>query len=146
MKLWQKFLLLGAVALPAAGVPAYLFLTQTIAAIQTAKLEASGIGPATKLLKLIQNTQQHRGLSAALIGGNIFRYRRPRRQRDGSCPGDQHLRAYVKDSNNTKQAETWDKIKTNWTRISAETTSQRTDARKSFTDHSALVATETDPA
>ncbi|MEO6421607.1 MAG: hypothetical protein ABIR84_02685, partial [Candidatus Nitrotoga sp.] len=70
MKLWQKFLLLGIVALPAAGVPAYLFLTQTTAAIQTAKLEAIGIEPAAKLLKVIQNTQQHRGLAAAFIGGN----------------------------------------------------------------------------
>ncbi|MFZ1546305.1 MAG: methyl-accepting chemotaxis protein [Candidatus Nitrotoga sp.] len=142
MKLWQKFLLLGAVALPAAGVPAYLFLAQTTAAIQTAKLEASGIGPATKLLKLIQNTQQHRGLSAALIGGNISV------TADRAAKEAEVVRAintfepYVKDSNNAKQAEIWDKIKANWTRISAETTNQRTDARKSFADHSTLVANE----
>lgn len=142
MKLWQKFLLLGAVALPAAGVPAYLFLVQTTAAIQTAKLEASGIAPATKLLNLIQNTQQHRGLSAALIGGNISV------AADRAAKEAEVVRAintfepYVKDSNNAKQAEIWDKIKANWTRISAETTNQRTDARKSFTDHSTLVATE----
>ncbi|MCE9550717.1 MAG: HAMP domain-containing protein [Betaproteobacteria bacterium] len=142
MKLWQKFLLLGAVALPAAGVPAYLFLTQTTAAIQTAKLEASGIAPATKLLKLIQNTQQHRGLSAALIGGNISV------AADRAAKEAEVVRAistfepYIKNSNNSRQTEVWDKIKTNWTRIAAETTSQRTDTRKSFTDHSTLVATE----
>ena len=142
MKLWQKFLLLGAVALPAAGVPAYLFLTQTTAAIQTAKLEASGIAPATKLLKLIQNTQQHRGLSAALIGGNISVAADRAAKEAEVARAISTFEPYVKDSNNAKQAEIWDKVKANWTRIAAETTNQRTDARKSFADHSALVATE----
>jgi twitching motility protein PilJ len=142
MKLWQKFLLLGAVALPAAGVPAYLFLTQTTAAIQTAKLEASGIAPATKLLKLIQNTQQHRGLSAALIGGNISVAADRAAKEAEVVQAISTFEPYIKDSNNARQTEVWDKIKTNWTRIAAETTSQRTDTRKSFTDHSTLVATE----
>lgn len=142
MKLWQKFLLLGAVALPAAGVPAYLFLTQTTAAIQTAKLEASGIDPAAKLLKVIQNTQQHRGLAAAFISGNasVAADRAAKEKEVARAIGT--FDPYIKDSHNAKQAETWDKIKTDWTRIAAETASQRTDARKSFADHSALVATE----
>ncbi|CAH1197956.1 conserved hypothetical protein [Candidatus Nitrotoga sp. BS] len=142
MKLWQKFLLLGAVALPAAGVPAYLFLAQTTAAIQTAKLEASGIDPASKLLKLIQNTQQHRGLSAALIGGNTAVTADRAAKEAEVVQAINTFEPYVKNNNNAKQAEIWDKIKANWTRISAETTNQRTNARKSFTDHSTLVATE----
>lgn len=142
MKLWQKFLLLGIVALPAAGIPAYLFLSQTTAAIQTAKLEASGIAPATKLLKLIQSTQQHRGLSAALIGGNIS-VAATRAAKEAEVT--QAISAFdplLKEINNAKQIDTWNKIKSNWTRISAETTNQHTDTRKSFADHSALVATE----
>ena len=142
MKLWQKFLLLGIVALPAAGIPAYLFLSQTTAAIQTAKLEASGIAPTTKLLKLIQSTQQHRGLSAALIGGNIS-VAATRAAKEAEVT--QAISAFdplLKEINNAKQIDTWNKIKSNWTRISAETTNQHTDTRKSFADHSALVATE----
>jgi methyl-accepting chemotaxis protein len=142
MKLWQKFLLLGVVALPAAGVPAYLFLTQTTAAIQTAKLEASGIDPATKLLKVIQSTQQHRGLAAAFIGGNasVAADRAAKEAEVARAIGT--FEPYMKDSNNVKQAETWDRVKAEWTRIAAETASQRADARKSFADHSALVSTE----
>ncbi|MCX7195865.1 MAG: methyl-accepting chemotaxis protein, partial [Proteobacteria bacterium] len=102
MKLWQKFLLLGAVALPAAGVPAYLFLTQTTAAIQTAKLEASGIAPATKLLKLIQNTQQHRGLSAALIGGNTSVAANRAAKEAEVVRAISTFEPYVKESNNAK--------------------------------------------
>ena len=142
MKLWQKFLLLGAVALPAAGVPAYLFLTQTTAAIQTAKLEASGIAPAAKLLKVIQNTQQHRGLAAAFISGNASVAADRAAKETEVARAISTFDPYIKDSHNAKQAETWDKIKTDWTRIASETASQRTDARKSFADHSALVATE----
>ncbi|CAG9932244.1 methyl-accepting chemotaxis protein [Candidatus Nitrotoga arctica] len=142
MKLWQKFLLLGAVALPAAGVPAYLFLTQTTAAIQTAKLEASGIDPAAKLLKVIQNTQQHRGLAAAFIGGNASIAADRAAKETEVARAISTFDPYMKDTNNAKQAEAWDKVKTDWTRIATETASQRADARKSFADHSALVATE----
>lgn len=142
MKLWQKFLLLGAVALPAAGVPAYLFLTQTTAAIQTAKLEASGIDPAAKLLKVIQNTQQHRGLTAAFLGGNITIASDRAAKEEEVARAIDTFDPYMKNSNNAKQAETWDKVKSDWTRITTETSSQRTDVRKSFADHSALVASE----
>jgi|GEM_PF-492189 len=142
MKLWQKFLLLGVVALPAAGVPAYLFLAQTSAAIQTARLEASGIDPAAKLLKVIQNTQQHRGLAAAFIGGNtsIAADRAAMEAEVARAIGT--FDPYMKNSNDAKQVEQWNKVKTDWTRIAAETASQRADARKSFADHSSLVTSE----
>ena len=142
MKLWQKFLLLGIVALPAVGVPAYLFWAQTTAAIQTAKLEASGIDPAAKLLKVIQKTQQHRGLAAAFIGGNVSLAADRAAQETEVARAIGTFDPYMQNSNNTKQVETWNKIKTDWTRIAAETTSQGVDSRKSFADHSALVNSE----
>lgn len=69
-KLWQKFLLLGVIAMPAALVPFYLGYAEQQAAVDVAQTEVRGLDPSRTLLKIINALQRHRGLSANVLGGN----------------------------------------------------------------------------
>jgi len=70
MSIGSKLLLLGALVLGTVSVPLYLQLRLSQELIAAADGERAGLDPARKLMKLVQLTQQHRGLSAAFLGGN----------------------------------------------------------------------------
>jgi methyl-accepting chemotaxis protein len=70
LRLWQKFAVLGVFGIILMTVPFFLFVQEANRDLNAAKLEAQAIGPLRNLLKLIQLSQQHRGLSALMLGGN----------------------------------------------------------------------------
>ncbi len=70
LNLSHKFALLGGVALIMVALPTGLYIKQSQSEIETAKLEAQGTAPVIELQKVVQLTQQHRGLSAGMLGGN----------------------------------------------------------------------------
>ena len=78
MNLSRKFLVLGIIALLIAAVPTAMHVRSSVEEIQDAKLEARAMPPLIALQKVIQFTQQHRGLSAGLLAGNAaMKERRP---------------------------------------------------------------------
>ncbi|MDQ7746931.1 methyl-accepting chemotaxis protein [Hydrogenophaga pseudoflava] len=70
LRLAQKFLVLGGIALLMMALPATVAVRDGLDVWRAARSEAVGIEPAGHILKLVQLTQQHRGLSANLLGGN----------------------------------------------------------------------------
>ena len=66
----KKLLLLGLLVIATISVPLYLQLQLSRELIEAAEAERAGVEPARELMKLVQLTQQHRGLSAGLLGGN----------------------------------------------------------------------------
>ncbi len=68
MKLWQRFLLLGIMAVLLVAPPSYLFLRENSRSIHFSSVEQSGLKPGAQALDLLQSIQQHRGLSAAFVG------------------------------------------------------------------------------
>ncbi|EAY93748.1 hypothetical protein OsI_15532 [Oryza sativa Indica Group] len=69
LKFSRKFVLIGCIAFAMFLLPTALLMRGTLADIQTALQERRGLAPARELLKLLQLTQQHRGLSASMLGG-----------------------------------------------------------------------------
>src|SRR5688572_14426193 len=69
-RLRPKFALVAALALGMSAVPATLVVRDHWQAMDTAQRQATGLAPAGALLKLLRVTQQHRGLSAAMLAGN----------------------------------------------------------------------------
>ncbi|MCH8180070.1 MAG: HAMP domain-containing protein [Proteobacteria bacterium] len=65
-----KFLLLSAVALLMVAAPSTLVLTQSVAIYRGLLAEQAGLQPAVGLLKLVRLTQEHRGMSAAILSGD----------------------------------------------------------------------------
>ena len=66
----HKFMLIGALALGMLAVPTALLVQGYVANIGAAQREVAGLAPSADALRLIQLTQQHRGLSATVLGGN----------------------------------------------------------------------------
>ncbi|MDT0140363.1 methyl-accepting chemotaxis protein [Acidovorax sp. PRC11] len=70
LKFSRKFVLIGCIAFAMFLLPTVLLVRTTLADVDTAMRERDGLAPARETLKLVQLTQQHRGLSASLLGGN----------------------------------------------------------------------------
>ena len=70
LSLSGKFVLLGLLALTLIAAPTTLYLLGTLDHGRQATQEARGMQPVQELLQLIRLTQQHRGLSSAVLGGN----------------------------------------------------------------------------
>ena len=68
MKLWQKFALLGALAVAAVSLPYVRFYETAQEGIDFAKDEIGGLAPTQSLTRILQALQQHRGLSAQVLG------------------------------------------------------------------------------
>jgi len=66
-----KFALLSVVALLMAGAPSALVLTDSVETYQGLKQELAGLQPAIGMLKLVRLTQEHRGMSAAILNGDL---------------------------------------------------------------------------
>jgi methyl-accepting chemotaxis protein len=70
LSLRQKFMLLALLGLLSAAVPAGLAVWQSWSSWQGLDREVSGLAPAQALLGLVKVTQEHRGLSNAVLSGN----------------------------------------------------------------------------
>jgi len=70
IRLAHKFLVLGLIALLMVALPATIAVRDEFSAWEAARTEAVGIAPAGHILELVKLTQQHRGLSANVLGGN----------------------------------------------------------------------------
>jgi methyl-accepting chemotaxis protein len=69
LKLWQTFLILSLIGFVLASIPTYFYLREAGKALDAYTEEQAGLPAVAKVLKVIQNTQQHRGLSALYLGG-----------------------------------------------------------------------------
>ncbi|WP_426306976.1 methyl-accepting chemotaxis protein [Acidovorax facilis] len=70
LRLWQKFALVGTLALLVAVVAGTSVICGYHQGFQTAQTELDGLTPVRDLITLVQQTQQHRGISASLLSGN----------------------------------------------------------------------------
>jgi methyl-accepting chemotaxis protein len=69
LKLGHKFMILGLIAALLAIIPAYLYMREAGKVLQAYESEHEGLPIVVDGLKAVQYTQQHRGLSALVLGG-----------------------------------------------------------------------------
>ncbi|NUQ50089.1 MAG: methyl-accepting chemotaxis protein, partial [Phycisphaerae bacterium] len=65
-----KFLLLGVIAALMLLLPATLLVRADLGHVEAAQRQLEGIAPAQSAVALIHVTQQHRGISALVLGGD----------------------------------------------------------------------------
>src|SRR6218665_2062693 len=70
LSLRGKFGVLGLVALTMAAVPSGMVLRDAVVNVGTLQKERDALPPARATLELIRLTQEHRGLSAAVLSGD----------------------------------------------------------------------------
>ena len=139
LRLAHKFLVVGLIALVMMGLPTADALRAEVSAWQTARHSAQGIEPAGHLLKLIQLTQQHRGLSANVLGGNqAMRADRETRQRavDDVLAQVGESLAPLATPALTKQ---WQSVAAQWGELARAVGQGSVDGPQSFARHTALI-------
>lgn len=138
LKIGQKFLLLGILALVMAGIPTVAGLRQALALRDAAQAEADGLAPARAALAVIRLAQQHRGLTqAALSGEGDFERRR-------SVVNTELLQALATWQDRLAiypaRAEALQTQRRAWQALSAEVAARRLSPADSFPRHTALIA------
>jgi methyl-accepting chemotaxis protein len=139
MRLWQKFLLLGAFALVAVLFPFYKYIAVAEAEIAFAREEQAGLPPAVALIKLVRLTQQHRGLSGNVLGGNAQAVQ-PRAAKEGEiAQAIAEMDALLANDAFAPMKDDWAKLKETWKGVAAQVSDRNTDARTNFEAHTALL-------
>ncbi|WP_302174458.1 methyl-accepting chemotaxis protein [uncultured Hydrogenophaga sp.] len=140
MRLAHKFLLIGVIALLMAALPTAMAVRADMAVWRAARGETQGIPAVGAALKLLQLTQQHRGLSANFLGGNdSVKDTRGQRQTDVDAAF-----ARLSDALTTLDAPALAsrnrELVDQWKALAADVSAKAIPGPQSFARHTALIA------
>ena len=138
--LWQKFVILGVLALMLVALPTYQFVTASLVQIDFAETERTGIPGSKSLIQLIPLMQTHRMLSAAALSGN-----------DASKAQIESTQAKIDAAMKTVGSDVnaladegirtaWDRFKEDWGALSKRVANRSMTARDAEAEHRKLVA------
>jgi methyl-accepting chemotaxis protein len=137
--LWQKFVLLSAIALVLAGIPAVLYHLESSKNLDAALAEKQGLPVMTQILKTVQLTQQHRGLSALVLGGVASeKDKRDTKQKEADT-SYASMTAMVKSINDKAITDAWKKAEADWNTLREQVSKATISVPDSYKAHSALV-------
>ena len=138
--LWQKFAILGMLAFIMAIFPFGFYFNETEQSINKAELEAAGARPAEALLKVVQLTQRHRGLSSRFLSGDKEsvpeRLANEKELAAAVAAMDTVIRQEVADD---KIAAQWAAATRKWQGIEQQVADQKIDRPQSIKLHTALI-------
>ena len=141
LRLAHKFSLLGVVAAVVVALPLSYYVHGVERHLDQIQSELGGIAPSRGLLRVVQLTQQHRGLSAALLGGKAdVEPQRSSRQAEA----DQAVEAFntlsraLGDDTARLQAD-WEQVVTEWRMLAKDVANRSVSGPQSFERHTALI-------
>jgi hypothetical protein len=70
LRLSQKFLILGVLALVMVAIPTGLYIKDVLGNLRHADQEAAGMAPLMAINQAVQQIQLHRGTTAGMLGGD----------------------------------------------------------------------------
>ncbi len=139
LRLWQKFSLLGLVALALIAYPLYNVIKQNLETIEIVRAEKAGLGPIQTLNALTLALQDHRTASTYFALNDTVRAA-PRAA--AAATADQSLadlESQVAQTNNALMIGRLAEIKRDWTSLRADVEARKMDARKVIETHTVLV-------
>src|SRR5574340_595671 len=141
MKLWQKFALLGILSFALVTVTFAMYMTMNLRDIRTARVEMAGVQPARKLLQIVQITQQHRALSASVLGGNAsLESKRDAKHAEVDKAVAEFAEIVSKDVDDVKIAAAWDRAAQSWKSLAQEVAGRSIQGKDSYARHVGLIA------
>ncbi len=139
LRLTQKFTILGLLALLMAGLPTALYFSQTAPMITAAQQEDAGIAPLVALQNVVRLTQQHRGLSAGMLGGNAKLEARRPETRDALNQALGTLDQQMAGASPQRLGQ-WAERKQRWTALEQAVALRQLKPAESSARHTALIA------
>jgi len=139
LKLSQKFMLIAVIAMLLLAIPASMVVRSEMDLRDFAKQELSGIEPATDALKLIQLTQQHRGLSASVLAGNTAAADKHQSTQAEVTSAFAKAQASAASLGDAKLTATFTRMARQWSDLSGVIASKGVDGPQSFAQHTMLI-------
>ncbi|CAM3895887.1 methyl-accepting chemotaxis protein [Roseateles saccharophilus] len=137
----RKLLLLTLLVLVAISIPAAFQVHQARDLAQAAQGELDGLAPARQLVRLTQLTQQHRGLSAAMLGGNAAVQSGREAKNTEVARQFELLDGMLKTAAaSDAMRRTWQDARTRWGSLSGRVGAKDLKAAESSTLHAELIA------
>jgi methyl-accepting chemotaxis protein len=141
LSLRMKLGLLGLMAACLVALPTAMLVRTVVAENAATRQELAGIAPAAELLRVLQLTQQHRGLSAGALSGNETAAKaRTAKQLDvdGAVKTfDLSVKAQIQ---NPAIVKLWQAVSADWATLSQAVSAKGLKGPESFTRHTALIA------
>ena len=140
LKIWQKFMLLAAIAVALCTPPTVLLVLGQAKTLQSASDEQAGIAPVGAMLLLIRQSQMHRGVTAQWLGGNdsLQTTRQTRAtELDRAMEAMQSATAIYRGGKLDIRRTA---VLRSWRALQADVASRTVDGPTSFARHNALVA------
>jgi len=143
LRLWQKFTLVGFIALLMAGVASLLLMQNYYQGMRTVQVELSGLKPVRDVLSLVRLMQQHRGLSAGLLAGNgqlqADRAAKQDEVHEALKQASASVQALAQDSGDRNLPELARRIEQDWQALAAGVRTQSLSEAASYQAHTALI-------
>ena len=138
VRLPQKFIILGLIAIAMTIMPIYQFFRVSQERVAMADKELLAVKPTKNALAVIKPIQVHRGLTAAVMGGN--------QQMAEQLPPvraalEKAIATFDEDMgtiNSTDMKERWSKVKKDWDKLSKDLDNKAITAQESFTNHTKI--------
>ena len=140
LRLLQKFGILALVGVLISALPTWLYVSEALGDIALARQQASGAAPLAALGRVVQEVQKHRGLSAAMLGGNAELEARRPAVRDAVHQAMQAVAAQLAASPLAQaQAGPWTQVQQSWQQLEAGVAARSLQQAQSTAQHTALV-------
>ena len=139
LRLWQTFLILSLTGMVLASIPTTLYVREANKSLDAYAAEQAGMPAVSTVLKLIQLTQQHRGLSAMVLGGTASAEdKRAAIQRD-TDQAVAAVDALVARMASPAVSAEWAQSKESWSTLGAGVAGKSLSVPQSFAAHTALL-------
>ena len=139
--MWQKFSLLGVLGIVLVATPLIPYLSSTNALIAQAERETRGIPPSRQLLRVVQLTQQHRGMAAGALGNNeALKAQRPSKQTEVDAAVQAADAVFRREISDAALLTAWDSATRKWSTLASDVGSAAISSKQSTARHTELVA------
>jgi methyl-accepting chemotaxis protein len=142
LKLAHKFVLLGLIAALMLALPSVMMVRDRLGTVRTAGVELSGVAPLSDALAVIRLTQQHRGLSAAVLAGNAAMDAQRQAKAAELAQALARLQASAANLGEGELLSTRGRIADEWQALSAAVAARGLAGPQSFARHTALIGAE----
>lgn len=139
LRLPQKFLILAFIGLVLASIPCYLYLSESNKLLAALTSEQAGLVPIAKGLSTVQLTQQHRAMSALMLGGAENGAEKRAAKQAEADKAYAELEAIVKTIGAKSISEQWDVVWRDWQTLRGNVANRAITSGQSYAAHSALV-------
>jgi methyl-accepting chemotaxis protein len=143
LRLGRKLALLGGTAAVVCGMLMTAQVRTALGELRWIDSELAGLEPTSTLLEVVRLTQQHRGLSAAVLGGKAeSESERATRQADADKAVQRFDAIVQNDVDNQRIRDDWQRVSGEWRALASAVSARQIAAADAVARHGALVATQ----